>query len=172
MNNMIAVRQTRRVLMPLPLPALPGFVSLRRYAYFQGLGAVGYAVSKVRRLRPSDAAADALSIRGFRLQVERLRRRIGGRVLSAVPGSPGPCSDSRWPCLRMRHNYNDDLNRYAGAVMQRSPLYLHELHAQFLRCEGACTFMPISSDCRTGLKPWSTTAFPQPRIRLKYRVDK
>ena len=79
----------RAVLMPPPSPALPGSFDFRRYAYFKGLGAVGYAVSKVTRMPRSEAAAAALSMRGFKLQVERLRHRIGGRVHSALPGSPG-----------------------------------------------------------------------------------
>ena len=79
----------RAVLMPPPSPALPGAFDFRRHAYFQGLGAVGYAVSKVTRLRAPEAAAADLSIRRFRLQVERLRHRINARVHSALPGSPG-----------------------------------------------------------------------------------
>lgn len=68
-------------------PAYPGDYDFARHAYFQGLGAVGYALSPPRVLEEAQAArglSDAWS-----LGIERLRQRIGERITAALPGETG-----------------------------------------------------------------------------------
>ena len=71
----------RAVLYPPPGPAAPGAFDFSRRAYFQRLGGVGYAVSKVRRIGPGEGS--------FALAVEGLRHGIAGRVRDALPGEAG-----------------------------------------------------------------------------------
>ncbi len=75
----------RAVLLPPPGPAAPGAFDFARRAWFQRLGAVGYAVSAPRILAPpSDAASVSWSAR-----VAGLRQAIADRVRTALPGSSG-----------------------------------------------------------------------------------
>jgi competence protein ComEC len=72
----------RAVLLPPPGPTAPGAFDYARDAWFERLGAVGFAVSPAL----GDGAAADL---GFALAVERLRERITGRILAAVPTPQG-----------------------------------------------------------------------------------
>ncbi len=73
------------VLMPPPAPAAPGAFDFARMAWFQGLGAVGYAVGRPR-LEPAPPDAEAP---GFSARLAELRRRIAHRVRWALPGPSG-----------------------------------------------------------------------------------
>ena len=75
----------RAVVMPPPPPALPGSFDFARKAYFEGLGGVGYAVSRLRRV-PANGEGATRSL-GERVAV--LRHAIGTRVREAIPGSAG-----------------------------------------------------------------------------------
>ncbi|MEM7446601.1 MAG: ComEC/Rec2 family competence protein, partial [Pseudomonadota bacterium] len=65
------------VLNPPGSPVLPGGFDFRRYAFFQRLGAVGYAISRPTVTAEAEAG-------GLSLQLERLRHGIAGRVDDAV----------------------------------------------------------------------------------------
>jgi competence protein ComEC len=70
------------VLMPPPAPSAPGAFNFPRMAWFDGLGAVGYAVGTPERVsgpRPH-VVADA---------VERMRAAVTARVRAAIPGPEG-----------------------------------------------------------------------------------
>lgn len=71
----------RAVLYPPPGPAAPGAFDFARRAYFERLGGVGYAISKVRRGAQAEASP-AIALAG-------LRHRITERVRSALPGPSG-----------------------------------------------------------------------------------
>ena len=74
--------RVRAVLMPPPGPALPGAFDFQRKAFFDGLGAVGYAVGRIQLVE-----ARSQSTIGDR--VARLRQAISARVRASLPGSAG-----------------------------------------------------------------------------------
>ncbi len=72
----------RAVLLPPPGPAMPGAFDFGRQAYFQGIGAVGFAVTPVV-LRDGPLAG------GWRARIDRLRGAIAARISAAIDGQPG-----------------------------------------------------------------------------------
>ena len=74
------------VLRPPPEPAAPGAFDFARRAYFQRLGAVGYAVTAPRIEEGVDGAG-----RGGRWRVAwaALRQALGQRITAALDGVPG-----------------------------------------------------------------------------------
>ena len=77
----------RAVLMPPPEPAVPGAFDFARAAWFQRLGAVGYAVSGIELRTP--APADLGLGDRFSLGLTRLRQDLTARILAALPGATG-----------------------------------------------------------------------------------
>lgn len=78
----------RASLRPPSMPALPGGYDFARWAWFQGVGATGYAI------HPPEIVADGATREQGALQdakaaLERLRQVIGERVKAAVPGETG-----------------------------------------------------------------------------------
>lgn len=65
-------------LSPPPGPAEPGGFDFRRMAWFDRLGATGYATSPLVLWAPAKGAP-----------VARLRQRLARRIQSAIPGQPG-----------------------------------------------------------------------------------
>ena len=76
----------RAVLRPPPEPAAPGAFDFARRAYFQRLGAVGYAVT-APRIDGSAAGGDWS--RGFRIAWAAARQALGQRITAALDGVPG-----------------------------------------------------------------------------------
>ena len=76
----------RAVLRPPPEPAMPGAFDFARRAFFQGLGAVGYAVGHAELLAGA-AGTGGKAAAGQGLA--DLRQSIAERVLARVPGSSG-----------------------------------------------------------------------------------
>jgi competence protein ComEC len=74
------VRLLARLQPPNP-PALPGGFDFARQAYFEQLGAVGFAIGKTERVAGAD---DRLG-----LAVARLRARIAARIMEVDPGPAG-----------------------------------------------------------------------------------
>jgi len=72
----------RAVLMPPPDASLPGGFDFVRYAWFKGIGGVGYAVS-----RPEIVMRGARN--GFGHTIEALRQDITSRILEALEGRRG-----------------------------------------------------------------------------------
>ncbi|MCB1520607.1 MAG: ComEC/Rec2 family competence protein [Hyphomicrobiaceae bacterium] len=81
----------RARLAPPAAPALPGDYDFARHAYFQGLGAVGYAVAPPRR--DADASSPPLSL-AVRAAIERFRQSIGRRVTAVLPGPTGAIANA------------------------------------------------------------------------------
>lgn len=81
-NNDTAVPQAgdrvsiRAALLPLSPPVMPGAFDFQRHAFFQGLGATGYALGNLEVLR---ARA------GGEFFFEKLRRQIRERIFAAIP---------------------------------------------------------------------------------------
>jgi competence protein ComEC len=78
----------RAVLRPPPAPAAPGAFDFQRYAYFQRLGGVGYAVGRLRHdAAPPDPPA--VMIERARIGLAALRAAIAERVRATVDGAAG-----------------------------------------------------------------------------------
>lgn len=74
------------VLLPPPPPAEPGDYDFGRAAFFQGIGAVGYAYGSPKIVAP--APRPGFFARGL-IPVEHLRWRISKRIHDVLPGSTG-----------------------------------------------------------------------------------
>ena len=74
--------RVRAMLMPPSEPQVPGGFDFARMAWFQQLGAVGYAVGTVATTAPARGM-------GARATIERLRLAISAQVRTSVPGAPG-----------------------------------------------------------------------------------
>ena len=82
----------KATLSPPPGPALPGDYDFARAAWFQGLGAVGYATAAPRAV-DADAVEPPLSLR-VTAAVARVRQAIGRRVVEALPGQTGAIANA------------------------------------------------------------------------------
>ena len=78
----------RATLRPPPMPALPGGYDFARMAWFQSLGATGYALAAAEIEKPPAGHAESM-VRATRLWLERLRLEIGERIRAVVPGETG-----------------------------------------------------------------------------------
>ena len=75
----------RAMLMPPPAPSMPGAYDFDRRAYFDRLGAVGYALGAATR-----ATAPPGQEPGFwQGAIESMRRGVNARIRAALPGSDG-----------------------------------------------------------------------------------
>ncbi len=74
------------VLMPPPGPAAPGGYDFGRAAFFDRIGAVGYAYGRARPIAP--LAAPTLSER-VTIGIATLRWHLTGRIRAVLPGSTG-----------------------------------------------------------------------------------
>ncbi len=72
----------RAALMPPPGPVAPGAFDFQRRAWFDRLGAVGYAVARPEIVRAAEPS-------GASLWLADLRQRIAERVRAALPGDSG-----------------------------------------------------------------------------------
>jgi competence protein ComEC len=73
--------QVRAVLMPPPSPAAPGAYDFSRQAWFQGIGAVGYAVGYPRLETNRE---DAGYFERIRLTIANIRRDLTDRIVAAI----------------------------------------------------------------------------------------
>ena len=78
----------RAVLWPPPPPSFPGDYDLGREFYFQGIGALGIAVSPIVKV-----SADG-GFYGFSTVMERTRAAISERLRHALPGEAGLVADA------------------------------------------------------------------------------
>ena len=81
----------KATLSPPPGPALPGDYDFARAAWFQGLGAVGYATAAPEPV--TSAVEPPLGLRAT-AAVARLRQAIGRRVTEALPGQTGAIANA------------------------------------------------------------------------------
>jgi competence protein ComEC len=78
----------RAILLPPPPPTAPGAFDFQRLAFFQGLGAVGFAVSRAAPIAPPAGAERGLTGR-FDLWLEGVRADVFRRVTAVLPGATG-----------------------------------------------------------------------------------
>jgi len=76
-------------LTPPSAPFVPGAYDFQRDAFFQGVGAVGFALGAAELVTPAE---DTGLWHGLSLRIARLRDAIGQRILAAIPGRAGPVS--------------------------------------------------------------------------------
>lgn len=81
----------RAMLSPPAGPALPGGYDFARAAWFQGLGAVGFALAPVTIDTDAEGAPASMQARAA---IERVRQAIGARVTSALPGERGEMANA------------------------------------------------------------------------------
>jgi competence protein ComEC len=81
----------KATLSPPPGPALPGDYDFARAAWFQGLGAVGYATAAPE---PVTSAGEAPLTLRVSAAVARLRQAIGRRIVEALPGQAGAIANA------------------------------------------------------------------------------
>src|SRR5262245_61920471 len=81
----------RATLNPPPGPSLPGDHDFARAAWFQGLGAVGYAVAAAEI--DANAARPPLTLR-LAAAVAQVRQAIGERILAVLPGEAGAIANA------------------------------------------------------------------------------
>jgi len=81
----------KAILSPPPGPALPGDFDFARAAWFQGLGAVGYATAAPE---PVTSAGEAPLTLRVSAAVARLRQAIGRRIVEALPGQAGAIANA------------------------------------------------------------------------------
>jgi len=74
----------RGMLLPPRAPTAPGHFDFQRYAFFGGLGAVGFAIGPLERLASAKTPGSP-----FKSQIEKLRQGIFDRVTEALPGQNG-----------------------------------------------------------------------------------
>lgn len=74
------------VLMPPPEPSTPGGYDFGRWAYYEGIGAVGYAYGKAKPIAP--ARSDTRMERGA-AWLEGLRDTMTAHIESVIPGPEG-----------------------------------------------------------------------------------
>lgn len=72
----------RAVLLPPPSPAMPGAYDFQRQAFFDRLGAVGYAIGA-----PVPVSGEAPS--GWRVALADLRARVTARIMGSLSGPTG-----------------------------------------------------------------------------------
>ena len=77
--------RVRAVLYPPPGAAAPGAFDFARWAYFERLGAVGYAYGQARLV----AAASSSSSWSVAIEIAALRQTITRRILAALPTPSG-----------------------------------------------------------------------------------
>ena len=71
-------------------PALPGGYDFARWAWFQGIGATGYAIQAPEILATAEEREEEADVaQRFRHRLERLRQTLADRIRAAVPGEAG-----------------------------------------------------------------------------------
>ncbi len=76
----------KAALMPPPAPAAPGSYDFGRAAYYQGIGAVGFAFGRAHAVAPARAATLPEQVE---TAIELLRARMTARIRAVLPGSNG-----------------------------------------------------------------------------------
>jgi competence protein ComEC len=83
----------RAMLMPPSPPGAPHGFDFARHAFFEQLGAVGYALGDVQRIEQAHQWT-------WQLGLARLRQHIAGTIAAAVPGDPGAVATALLTGLR------------------------------------------------------------------------
>lgn len=84
--------KVKATLAPPSGPVLPGGYDFARGAYFQGLGGIGYALTRAEIDTKAGSTASALL--QWQAAVARLRQEIGARVTASLPGQTGAIANA------------------------------------------------------------------------------
>ncbi|MDX1709991.1 MAG: ComEC/Rec2 family competence protein [Rhodovibrionaceae bacterium] len=79
----------RAILRPPPGPSIPGAFDFARHAFFDRLGAVGFAVGDFKRLSPVDGEEKLTWLERWRIDLAATRHRIAERIRRKLPGDTG-----------------------------------------------------------------------------------
>ena len=79
--------RVRATLRPLPAPVAPGSFDFGRQLWFQGIGAVGFSLAPVLRV---DRPREVTALKSAQDAIERFRRAVSERILSAMSPRAGP----------------------------------------------------------------------------------
>ncbi len=113
----------RASLMPPPAPAMPGDYDFGRWAYYEGIGAVGFSFGAPKLIAPR--APDSWRDR-WNIGLERLRNAMTARVRAVLPGSEGGISAAMITGMRGGIDPDDQLAyRDSGLVHVLSISGLH-----------------------------------------------
>lgn len=138
-------------------PALPGDYDFGRSAWFQRLGAVGFARSPPER---ADLGPPPLSI-SWRVPIDKLRQSIGSRIAAALPGETGAIATALITGERGGiSEATNDAFRDSGLLHILSISGLHMVimgGAVFLSVRFCLTLVPVLA-LRYPIKKWSATA--------------
>src|SRR5690606_1475759 len=98
------VVEVRASLLPLPKPVAPEAFDFRRYAYFRGLGATGYAISDIRVVAPGETDYFFENLReAIRVRVDNAGvadRRTGALMKAFLIGDDNAISQADWDTAR------------------------------------------------------------------------
>lgn len=75
----------KAILLPPPAPAMPGAYDFQRRAWFDRLGAVGFALGTAETIAPPDGAGPSR----WRAAIEAIRAAVTARIRAALPGDTG-----------------------------------------------------------------------------------
>ena len=78
--------ELRARLSPPSAPAMPGAYDFQRRAWFERIGAVGFALTYAK---PAERVGSGRDVSGFWLALSDLRQRMAERIRAAVPGPTG-----------------------------------------------------------------------------------
>ena len=81
----------RAILQPPPEPTQPGGYDFARLAWFNGIGGVGFTIS---RPLADDTAPAMPAWVALTTSIERMREWVSGRITSALPGNSGAFADA------------------------------------------------------------------------------
>jgi competence protein ComEC len=148
----------RAMLSPPAGPALPGGYDFARAAWFQGLGAVGFALAPVTIDANAERAPASMQARAA---IERVRQAIGARVTAALPGERGEMANAL--ITGQRGGISDATNdafRDSGLLHILSISGLHMVvmaGAVFMVVRFALALMPAVA-LRFPIKKWAAAA--------------
>ena len=148
----------RAMLSPPAGPALPGGYDFARAAWFQGLGAVGYALAPATIDQGADRGPASVQARAA---IERTRQAIGARVTAALPGERGEMANAL--ITGQRGGISDATNdafRDSGLLHILSISGLHMVvmaGAVFVAVRFALAFVPGIA-LRYPIKKWAAAA--------------
>lgn len=143
--------RVRASLMPPSPPAAPGSYDFARQAYFQGIGAVGFALGSARVIVKAEAGGGLLDAAALWLQ--QLHTRLDERIRAILPSPSGPMASA---LLTGEHGaipaeVNDDM-RDSGLA--------HLLAISGMNLSLVIGFLFIGSRAALAAIPWLALRYP------------
>lgn len=140
-------------LSPPPRSAVPGGYDFARYAWFRGIGAVGYATTPPVRVGTDEPVSARMSLEN---RLAGLRKAIGDRITAALPGETGAIATAL--ITGERGGISDETNEIYRAAGIYHILSISGLHMAVM---GGSVFFAL----RFVLALW-------PAVALRYPIKK